>query len=107
MSVVTNVILKTGLQEELGVQQVNERLSSLDSHHSPFVSCDDTRKGMRSYAGSKALEIDLYPGAFNHLHLQDLLDSIRAAHWDEPEEVQLFVQGETDTRLREVECFPK
>jgi len=52
--------------------------------------------------GDKMLECEIYPRAFNHLSLNDLVSAIRQVDWDDPGSVQLFVQSKEEDRLSEV-----
>jgi hypothetical protein len=49
------------------------------------------------------LECQIYPGAFNHLELSDLIRAIREVDWDDPGSVQLFVEEQEQDRLMEVD----
>jgi hypothetical protein len=49
------------------------------------------------------LECEIYPGAFNYLDLNVLIDAIRAVEWDDPGAVQLFAQEQEQDRLREID----
>lgn len=98
MSRVTNVILKTACDDS-GIKKLNEIFRA----GVPFVSCDDeSLKPQSWYAGTKALEIDIYPGAFNHLDLNELVSAVCSVQWDDPEELQLFAQLEDKTKLAEI-----
>jgi hypothetical protein len=68
-----------------------------------FTSCDDESLPRGWYAGSKMLECQIYPGAFNHLELSDLIRAIREVDWDDPGSVQLFVEEQEQDRLMEVD----
>ena len=97
MSCVTNVILKTAVNEEKGITALNALFESR------FMSCDD--KFVRPpgwYAGSKMLECEIYPGAFNFLKLDDLVAAIQNVTWRNPKAVQLFIQEQDECRFHEV-----
>ena len=92
MSLVTNVLL---IGDYKGVKALNEGfIKQLDTH--AFTRVSDC-------AGNKWLECDIYPGAFNHLNLAELVNAIDSAPWECPECVQLLVKEENDMRFREVE----
>ena len=48
-------------------------------------------------------ECNIYPGAFNGLGLQELIDAIRNVAWEDPSGVQLFIQAQEEDRLKEVD----
>jgi hypothetical protein len=98
MSVVTNVILKTSTGDQSRISKLNELFRSGGS----FVSCSEESLPRDWYAGSKILECQICPGAFNHLQLDQLVAAIRQVTWDDPRSVQLFVQEQEEERLREV-----
>jgi hypothetical protein len=101
MSYVTNVILKTCLREERGIAQLNGILKS----DGGFISCCDSSLPPGWYAGTRALECSIYPGAFNYLDLDELVSAIRMTEWNRPRWVQLFVQEPEEHRFREVELY--
>ena len=96
MSVVTNVILKTAVFEGKGVATLNEIMGYA------FKSCDDPSLPRDWYAGSKALECEIYPAAFNYLDLGALVANIQEVSWRSPAAVQLFIQEQEDNRFTEV-----
>jgi hypothetical protein len=98
MSNVTNVILKTGTSESEAIDQLNYRFREGKG----FVECDDEGLRPRWYAGDKALECAIYPGAFNYFDLDAFVECIKDCHWEYPNSVQLFIQEENSERLREV-----
>ena len=99
MSVVTNVVLKTSVGDKNMIASLNEIFQS----GKKFVSCDDESLPRGWYAGDKFLECEIYPGSFNHLNLEDLIAAIQKVKWDDPRSVQLFIQGQEDDRLEEVD----
>jgi hypothetical protein len=52
------------------------------------------------YGGSKNMEAPLYAGAFNYLPLDELMAFLRTVPWSQPDEVQLIVNAQHDTRWR-------
>lgn len=104
MSVVTDVILCVGLGEEQGddnfpaIDVVNEwleregygKLNHLNGHE----------------GGHKAWQIDVFGGAFNHLHAEEFVRRLLSAPWQEREYVQLVIQGEEDEAMEMVYLFP-
>lgn len=99
MSVVTNVVFKTSAGDRKRIAKLNEVFQSGQL----FVSCDDEMLPRGWYAGSKMLECQIYPGAFNHLELGELIKAIREVDWDDPGGVQLFVQEQEEDHLREID----
>ncbi len=92
MSVVTNVILKTSVGEDKSIECLNNEFQS----GVRFVSCDDENLPAGWYAGSKMLECDIYPGSFNYLVEEDLIDAIKKIPWEYPECVQVLVQRQEE-----------
>jgi hypothetical protein len=99
MSVVTNVVLKISVGDKQRIADLNALFSSGQK----FVSCDDESLPRGWYAGSKMLECEVFPGAFNHLNIAELVSAIQDVEWDDPYSVQLFVQEQEEDRLKEVE----
>lgn len=98
MSVVTNVILKTGLNEHDGIAQLNAKFFQSQ----PFISCDDNSLESGWYAGSKYLTCEIYVGAFKDIVISDLVSAIRTVNWLDRPTVQLFVQ-ELEDPMKEIE----
>lgn len=105
MSVVTNVILKLSELTNAGIDSLNE-IWAKPNGQIYFMSCSDAALPDGWYAGDKRLEVDLYPGAFNHLDMDGLLAAVRSIAWEYPEYVQLFAQGEDEEQMCEVAIFP-
>jgi hypothetical protein len=99
MSIVTNVLLKTSTGDKSRIAKLNTAFESGQK----FVSCDDDSLPRGWYGGNKMLECEVYPAAFNHLDLEELVRAIRGVEWDDPLSVQLFVQEQEEDRLREVD----
>jgi hypothetical protein len=99
MSQVTNVLLTTAWGEGFSAVHLLRQAGFT------FISCNDEGLPVGWYAGTKMLECEIYPGAFNHLDLNKLVAAINAAPWESPESVQLFVQGQDEDRFREVDLF--
>src|SRR5882762_1651806 len=98
MSVVTNVILKTAVAEDYGIQILNSIFESGQG----FVACDDPALPRGWYAGSKMLECEIYPGSFNYLDIESLVRAIQYVNWRNPDSVQLFVQEQEENRFKEI-----
>lgn len=98
MSVVSNVIFKTALGDEDAVALLNKNFEP----GVPFVSCDDEKLPDGWYGGTKYLECEIYPAAFNYLDKDELVKIIEAIKWEFPESVQLFIQEQEGDRLEEI-----
>jgi hypothetical protein len=99
MSVVSNIVLKTSVGDKARIVKLNAAFESGQK----FVSCDDESLPRGWYAGTKMLECEIYPGAFNYLELAELIKAIREVDWDDPRSVQLFVQDQEQDRMTEVD----
>lgn len=112
MSVVTNLVLHLPIQPENDtrlIDAINEFFAQ--DGITGLVSVDDPRLPRRWYGGSKALECDLFVGAFNHLSLDDFLvhlaDAIAHHPWDwrdEPDSIQVFVKEQEDDTFRIIDA---
>ena len=97
MSLVTNVIFKVACGDEDKIVKLNGLFKS----GVEFKSCDDVEGG-GWYAGSRRLECYIYPGAFNYLVMEDLVDAINKIEWEYPECVQLLAQGQEDDKFEDI-----
>jgi len=57
------------------------------------------------YGGTKFLETNLFIGAFNFLNKGKLLEHIRTIDFLSPEDVQLIIQEQEDTRFHIINVF--
>jgi hypothetical protein len=96
MSMVTNILLCTMIDEEEAIAAVNVSFKS----GMPFTDLESSP--MPYYAGSVCVECGIYVGAFNYLNDADLIKAIEAAPWKFPEDVQLFIKRQDDDRFAEV-----
>ena len=86
MSVVTNVVLVTGLVDKARVEEINGWL--YEQGMGSVVKADQ-------YAGgSKAMEVDVYLGAFNYLDELAFGDFCVAQPWEWPQDFCLLTQTE-------------
>lgn len=99
MSNVTNVILTTFIDEHNALAEVNKALA--EAGHSPLISCADPRLPQGWYGGDKFLEVDIFIGAYNNLNVPHLVKACKAAPWDDPGAVALFIRGQWD------DCFKR
>ena len=67
-----------------------------------FEEENDLENGdkQRWYGGSKCLETPLFIGAFNHLDLDGLVTYLKQMEWEEPQDVQIILKGEEDSKFR-------
>lgn len=86
MSVVTNVVLVTGLMDEPQVEEINQWL--YDNGFGSVVRVD------QHAGGSKVMEVNVYLGAFNYLDESSFVEFAQTRNWRWPEEFSLFVQTE-------------
>ena len=104
MSFVTDVILCVGLSEEQGedifpaIDFVN---AWLESEHYGKLNHLNGNEG-----GFKAWQIDVFGGAFNYLNTDQFIHCLLNAPWEEPDRVQLIIQGEEDEAMGMVYVFP-
>lgn len=106
MSVVTNVILCTGIcTEEVAdddrdvpcahVKRMNQRLLELRTEIGCYGQFHRVEQHM---SNSKAMECNVYGGAFNHLRTDRLVEIVFAEACDE--EIDLFVQEQEEDGFR-------
>lgn len=102
MNRVTNLILSFSVAED-----EEARLTEVNSFHYRHLQLDlvsvdynkDWEKRTAWYGGTKFLEARLYVGALNHFDTQAFLDYLKQLTWEEPEDVQLIVKEEGDTKF--------
>lgn len=89
MSYVTNVVLMTSLLDDKIVHEfINTWLVSQGQGELAKIN---------EYAGgNKAMEVDLYAGAFNHLNEEAFIPVVVSPNWRVPEELVLVVQTEME-----------
>jgi len=110
MSNVTNVILSFSIiEEEYELQdfqhykimdKINQWL--YDSKYGQFS------KELTEYAGgNKVTETPIYIAAFNHFNIDAFVEFIKTLNWEEPEDVQIFIQTQDEDRFLIIEPFNK
>lgn len=97
MSSVTNIILTARGDADRALDEIN----------SYFIAEHDGQKLLSiegRVSGGKALEIGLFVGAFNYLHLDAFIAHLRIVHWGPGgwEHVRLFVKRQQDDVVGEV-----
>lgn len=104
MSYVHNVILVSGCGEYVEQDNGPDRYPAVE-----FIDAwlaENHRGGTLAYVGDrsnggKALECEVWVGGFNYLDVQGLIEVVRAAPWDNPDCVQLFVKEQEDDLFTE------
>ena len=87
MSTVTNVIILGGV-DETGPTQLTDF---------PFIQVDGLT------VGSKAMEANVWIGAFNYLDIVNFIDALNKVKWDYPEEVQLLIKEQEDEKFSQLD----
>jgi hypothetical protein len=106
MSVVTNVLLSLGvLDGEVTPNRIEEVNRYFGDSCKGLVSVHDSTLPHCWYGGSKALEADIFIGAFNLLDLQAFLGYLRSIPWKQRDCVQLFIKEQEDERFRLLNLF--
>jgi hypothetical protein len=97
MSEVTNLLLAFSIlePEDVRIAAVNDWLVRNDQ-----LPLKNVWKNSECVGGSKHMEAPLYAGAFNYLPLGELMAFLRTVPWSQPDEVQLIVNEQDDTRWR-------
>lgn len=84
MSTVTNILVTAFAGEEnVGIEHLG--FNRVDEHA----------------GGNKFFEMTVWLGAFNHCDTNQMIEWIRAAGWEQPEDVQIFVNEQENTRFTE------
>jgi hypothetical protein len=105
MSHVADIILTCDLGEEDGddnwpaINHINEYLSSENKGVLTNIG--------KHAGGHKALQVEVFGGAFNYLDWEGFAQALRTAPWESPENVVLLVQDEHDEILKPVWLNPK
>ena len=107
MSDVTNLLIAFSSGED--EEKIQQQLRQHTNNGRPFnvVSVDAPTLPAGWYAGSKFLETGLFIGAYNHLNLDELLTFLKTMAWHEPEDVQLIVKQQWDSKFRLIDLFPE
>lgn len=106
MSVVSNIIFSFSILEEsrehdtifINVEKINDWLE--ENHFGNFGQDVDKVAG-----GKKHLETPIFVAAFNYFRLDEFLDFVRSLEWNEPQYVQVFIQGQDDEKFSLLEPF--
>ena len=103
MSVVTNIILHFSILEK----EIDPDSSQEDN----FVLIRKINKALtqegygkfteaRDKYNKKALESPLFIAAFNMLKVDEFIEYIQSLHWNCPEDVQIFIQGQDEDKFK-------
>jgi len=99
MSLVTNILVTHGILERAfeqpGLGVVAKATGRPDS---PLTNIADG-DAANFWGGSKFPEVDVWAGAINYMDLQATLDHLASIPWKEPENVQVFIQGQDEDRF--------
>ncbi len=88
MSWVVNVILKTSIDED--ITEFNKIFLDKYSDRAAMVQVDGI------CGGWKAMECDVYLGAFTCFSAEEILEGFLGIEWECPEFVQLFIQDQDE-----------
>lgn len=107
MSDVTNLMITFGGSEDEAavIEKLREYKHRGLSFHTVSVDDDKLPKGW--YGGSKNLECTILIGAYNHLHFKSLVEFMRNMPWERPDNVQLIVKMQWDSKFRIIDLFPE
>jgi len=94
MSQVTDIILCCSLTEEMGddnfppIMRINAWLESENKGSLSHLN--------RAMGGHKAMQADVFGGAFNYLDIERFISIVCDAGWENPSFVQVLIKGEDD-----------
>jgi hypothetical protein len=102
MSWVTDVILIFSLEEEYDDDE--EFLDSVPALDNINAWLEENGYGIlvdigEFAGGGKAMQTNVYGGAFNFLKIDAFIKLVKAQPWREPENVQLLIQDEEESRF--------
>lgn len=103
MSTVTDVIITLSLIEEDSGCKPSPAMLNINSYLCAksmgcFNRIDDCA------GGRKTFQAQIWAGAFNHLNIEELLNTVASQSWEDRESVQIFVkeEGQDTFALREI-----
>ena len=96
MSHVTDVILTVGC----GDSRVAECIAALDSFTRTEARGGTLHKVDQHAGGTKALQAEVYMGAFNYLPVGEFIALVKTLPWEYPEDIRLFMQEEQEYSFR-------
>ena len=92
MSVITDVVVVTLFAETAAIEQVNAHLAATDQRGQQLCPLN-----MDAAGGSKFSSFHVYAAAFNYVDCPELRESLLSAPWHAPENVIIWIDGETDS----------
>ncbi len=104
MSWVTDVILIFNIAEEYSNDmELLDSIPALDNINA-WLEENDYGKlvdiGKFAFTGGgKAMQANVYGGAFNFLKIDEFVKLVKVQQWCEPENVQLLIQDEQDSKF--------
>lgn len=98
MSIVTNIILTTGLEANRTIESINRSYASIVGYPVRVFSLSC----MTHVGGNKNLACCVHVSAMNNLHEEQLIGLIETTCWECPEEVQLFLKRQDDEVFTQV-----
>jgi hypothetical protein len=104
MSNVTNAILTYPITNAEGTDHIPlEAVNKFfENSHNVFVHVKDPKIQPRLwYSRHKCLECNVAIAALNHVNIEDLVLHIQQVDWEEPENVQLFLQEQEEDTFSE------
>ena len=101
MSEVTSVLLAFSILEDADarLQEVNGWLAEADQ-----LPLGDVWRTDGAIGGGKRMESPLYAGAYDGFDLAGFLGFLRTVVWSQPDQVQVIVHGQHDTRWRVIDA---
>jgi len=97
MSYVTNVIITASLFEEDEIANDEFIVPAIDQINAVLTNQGKgTLSRVTAESSGKNLETMIYVGAFNYLGKEEILGIVRAAKWEAPEHVQVFIQRQEE-----------
>lgn len=70
-----------------------------------IVSIDDEKLPKKWYGGSKMMEAEILIGAYNGLHLNDLILFLKKINWQNPDDVQVMYKKQEDFKFILIDLF--
>ena len=96
MSVVTDVVLLTSVNEVKAITEINRYLKTNEE--------GQCLREISSHAGGcKAIQADIWAGAFNYMDTDGFIAFFKTVTtWEFPEDVKLLIQKENDNGFSEI-----
>jgi hypothetical protein len=110
MSWVMNIVLSFSVCEdtEERMAEVNRFFESVPNNYKggvyeeePLASVEEVWEGK-----GRDMECNLFIGAYNFFPLEAFMAHLKTVNWEEPDNVQLFVQDQEDLKFHLIDVFP-